>query len=101
MEQTRPSRTFPHKPINTKPITDLENLDTSKDYCYISAEDAFLLRATHGLDIETMCDLAHERGLLVDVAGFLRLEEEHSQKSRVANASKGKFQGLAGVGKGL
>ena len=54
----------------------------------ITAEDAFTLTATYGFPVELTTELARERGLAVDEAGFDKLMEEHREISR-AGAGRG------------
>jgi len=63
----------------------------------ISGQDAFILFTTHGFPIELTEELAHERGLTVDSAGFEREMEKHQELSRVGAEQKFKG-GLAGGG---
>ncbi len=63
----------------------------------IDATKAFHLYDTFGFPIELTSELAHEKGLSVDIDGFHKLFSEHQEKSR-AGAS-GKFKsGLSGTG---
>ena len=48
----------------------------------VSAEDAFALTATYGFPVELTTELARERGVAVDEAGFGKLMEEHREISR-------------------
>ncbi len=58
---------------------------------------AFKLYDTYGFPIELTVELAHERGLQVDVNGFEKKFKAHQELSRTASA--GKFKGgLAGNG---
>lgn len=50
----------------------------------ISGEEAFRLHDTYGLPIELTVELAKERGVAVDVAGFRAIMEEQRQRSRAA-----------------
>lgn len=64
----------------------------------INATNAFHLYDTYGFPIELTMELASERGLNVDKAGFDAKFLEHQELSRTASA--GKFKGgLAGNGK--
>ena len=61
----------------------------------IDAETAFHLYDTFGFPIELTIELANEKGLKVDIAGFNKRFKEHQELSRTASA--GKFKGgLAG-----
>lgn len=63
----------------------------------ISGEDAFHLYDTYGFPIELTIELASERNLKVDEAGFQEKFKHHQELSRTA--SQGKFKGgLAGNG---
>lgn len=63
----------------------------------ISGEDAFHLYDTYGFPIELTIELANERNLKVDEAGFQEKFKHHQELSRTA--SQGKFKGgLAGNG---
>ncbi len=57
----------------------------------VSGQEAFDLYQSHGFPIELTEEMARERKLEVDVAGFWHALEEHQKKSR-AGASK-KFKG--------
>jgi len=57
----------------------------------ISARNAFELFTTYGFPIELTEEIAAEKGLLVDRAGFETFMEEHREKSRTGAA--GKFKG--------
>ena len=57
----------------------------------ISSENAFDLLQSFGFPIELTIELANEKGLKVDIEGFNKLKEEHSEKSRTA--SEGMFKG--------
>ncbi|MBL8055082.1 MAG: alanine--tRNA ligase [Anaerolineales bacterium] len=48
----------------------------------LSGETAFNLYATYGLPLEITRDIALERGLKVDEAGFAQAREEHAEASR-------------------
>ncbi|MCX6715534.1 MAG: alanine--tRNA ligase [Candidatus Taylorbacteria bacterium] len=62
---------------------------TDKDQ--ISAQIAFDLYQNYGFPIESTIEMAEERNLKVDVAGFNRLLEEHQKLSRVG--AEKKFKG--------
>jgi alanyl-tRNA synthetase len=57
----------------------------------VSADDAFTLFTAQGFPLEMIEELAHEKGITVDVSGFHVLMKEHQEKSRTAAA--GKFKG--------
>ena len=82
--------------INTEPIEDKNKLDPDNNYVYMPAEEVFRLHATHGLTIDIVRDLAHEKGMLIDEVGFDQLMDEHSKVSR----PPGKHLGLRGLGPG-
>ena len=48
----------------------------------LSGEEAFNLYATYGLPLEITRDIAKERGLQVDEAGFVQAREAHAEASR-------------------
>ncbi len=56
----------------------------------IAAEDAFLLHDTHGFPVDLTLELAAERGLGVDEAGFESLMDEQRTRARAAG---GRFTG--------
>ena len=60
----------------------------------VSGEDAFTLTATYGFPVELTNELARERGLSVDEAGFTRLMDEHREISR-AGGEKTELQRAA------
>ena len=63
----------------------------------LDGQTAFRLFDTYGFPIELTVELASEKGLKVDEAGFMEKYKEHQEKSRTASA--GKFKGgLAGDG---
>ncbi|MBL9032731.1 MAG: alanine--tRNA ligase [Phycisphaerae bacterium] len=55
-----------------------------KDFAVVSADDAFKLYDTFGFPIDLTQQMAEERGLRVDLAGYERLMEEAKQRSRAA-----------------
>ncbi|MCC6188543.1 MAG: alanine--tRNA ligase [Anaerolineales bacterium] len=55
----------------------------------LSGEEAFTLYATFGLPLEITRDVAQERGLMVDEAGFARAREAHAEASRTEVSSAG------------
>jgi alanyl-tRNA synthetase len=57
----------------------------------INGHDAFNLYQTYGFPLEMMCELAKEKGLSVDEAGFRKELKKHQELSRTAAA--GKFKG--------
>ncbi len=57
----------------------------------ISASNAFELFTTYGFPIELTEEIAHERGLVVDMNGFYKLMEEHKELSRAG--AEQKFKG--------
>ncbi len=54
----------------------------------ISGKNAFDLFTTYGFPIELTEEIAAERGLAVDRAGFTKLMDEHREKSRAGAAHK-------------
>ena len=57
----------------------------------ISGEEAFILFSTYGFPIELIKEIAAEKNLRVDEAGFKREMKKHQELSR--SASAGKFKG--------
>jgi alanyl-tRNA synthetase len=57
----------------------------------ISGHDAFILFSTYGFPIELIDELAKERGVSVDLAGFRKEMTSHQEKSRAG--SEQKFKG--------
>ncbi len=57
----------------------------------ISAQNAFELFTTYGFPIELTEEIAKEKGLVVDKAGFLKLMDEHRELSRAG--AEHKFKG--------
>jgi alanyl-tRNA synthetase len=69
-------------------------IDTSKPAetkMAISAQNAFELFTTYGFPIELTEEIATEKGLVVDRAGFLKLMDEHREQSRAG--AEHKFKG--------
>lgn len=64
-------------------------------YKDLDDKTAFKLYDTYGFPIELTIELAHERGLKVDVEGFYKKFKEHQEKSRAGSSVKFKG-GLAG-----
>jgi alanyl-tRNA synthetase len=63
-------------------LTELESmLDNLPDGGTLPGEDAFFLKATLGLPIQVIKDIAEERGYAVDMAAFETAEEEHAKVS--------------------
>ncbi|MFX0095355.1 MAG: alanine--tRNA ligase [Candidatus Hodarchaeota archaeon] len=60
----------------------------------ISLQDTFMLFQSYGFPLEMTQELAQERGIEIDIAGFWKLYEEHQNKSR-AGAEKIFKGGLA------
>lgn len=60
----------------------------------ITGEVAFDLYQSYGLPIELTVELAHERGLPVDLEGYRQRLEEHEEKSRAG--AEAKFKGGLG-----
>lgn len=57
----------------------------------VNGHDAYILFTTHGFPIEVVEEVAKERGLTVDTAGFKQEMEAHKDASRVG--SEQKFKG--------
>jgi len=76
------------KVVDGKKILDRESAITKKA---IDAHNAFALFTTYGFPIELTEEIATERGLIVDRAGFEQLMEEHREKSRAG--AEHKFKG--------
>jgi alanyl-tRNA synthetase len=64
---------------------------TGKKVTEISGEKAFRLYDTYGFPLEMTVEVAREKGLMVDTAGFKQKFEEHQAKSQTASA--GMFKG--------
>lgn len=60
-----------------------------KDFAVVSGEDAFKLADTYGFPIDLTQQMAEERGLKVDVAGYESLLEEAKERSRAAGKEEG------------
>jgi alanyl-tRNA synthetase len=67
----------------------LERFEELVGQTAVSADDAFTLAATYGFPIELTVELAEERGQQVDVDGYRRLMEEHSEISRGSSVESG------------
>lgn len=63
--------------------------DAAEGSVRIDAEDAFKLHDTYGFPIDLTQLMAEEKGLAVDVEGFLRLMEEARERSRQASGPAG------------
>lgn len=74
--------------VDGKKILDKENAEAVKA---ISAQNAFDLFTTYGFPIELTEEIAAEKGLVVDRAGFENLMEEHRARSRAG--AEHKFKG--------
>ncbi len=57
----------------------------------MSGEDAFILFTTYGFPIELTSELAHERGITVDLESFKQEMEKHQETSRAG--AEQKFKG--------
>lgn len=57
----------------------------------LSGQSAFTLYETHGFPLELTCELAGERGLMVDQQGFAAALAQHQQRSR--SGAGGRFAG--------
>lgn len=76
------------KMVDGKKVIDRESGITKQA---ISAENAFSLFTTYGFPIELTEEIATEKGLIVDRAGFEVLMQEHRAKSRAG--AEHKFKG--------
>ena len=76
------------KMVNGEKVIDKESAHTVKA---IDAQSAFNLFTTYGFPIELTEEIAHEKGLVVERAGFEKLMEEHRAKSRAG--AEQKFKG--------
>lgn len=76
------------KVVDGKKVIDKDSSVTKKA---ISAQNAFDLFTTYGFPIELTEEIAEEKGLVVDKAGFEKLMEEHREKSRAG--AEQKFKG--------
>ncbi len=77
------------KKVDGKTVVDKEAGAVAKKA--ISAQNAFDLFTTYGFPIELTEEIATEKGLIVDRAGFEKLMEEHRTKSRAG--AEQKFKG--------
>ena len=59
-----------------------------KDVAVVSADDAFKLYDTYGFPPDLTAQMAEERGMKVDVAGYERLMEEAREKARAGSGGK-------------
>jgi alanyl-tRNA synthetase len=59
-----------------------------KDAAQISGEDAFRLYDTYGFPPDLTAQMAEERGMKVDLAGYERLMEEAREKARAGSGGK-------------
>jgi alanyl-tRNA synthetase len=81
------------KTINGVPfekIKDINNIRLNTQL-QVSGKDAFELFTTYGFPIELTVEIAHERGMTVDIEGFTALMEEHRVRSRAG--AEQKFKG--------
>jgi alanyl-tRNA synthetase len=67
----------------------LTSLEAHGEKPKVSGEEAFNLYATYGLPLEITRDVARERGLEVDEAGFDQAREAHAEASRTEVAVVG------------
>ncbi len=58
----------------------------------IAGDDAFKLYDTYGFPVDLTADIARERGLTVDMAGFERAMEEQRERARSASKFESKGQ---------
>ncbi len=76
------------KEVDGKRVLDKDSAQTIQA---ISAQNAFDLFTTYGFPIELTEEIANEKGLVVDKAGFSKLMEEHRELSRAG--AEQKFKG--------
>jgi alanyl-tRNA synthetase len=76
------------KEVDGKKVLDKDSAQTIQA---ISAQNAFDLFTTYGFPIELTQEIAAEKGLVVDKAGFSKLMEEHRELSRAG--AEQKFKG--------
>lgn len=76
------------KEVDGKKVLDRQHIEAVKA---VSAQNAFDLFTTYGFPIELTEEIAAEKGLVVDRAGFEKLMEEHREKSRAG--AEHKFKG--------
>jgi len=74
-----------------KGILEFNKLADSNTKAYITGQDAFMLYQSYGFPLEVTEELALEKGIKVDKAGFMMELEKHQELSRTASA--GKFKG--------
>jgi len=80
-----------------KGLREFDKLISRLDTKVIDKDNAFKLYDTYGFPIELTEEMAHEKGLTVDVLGFQEKFKAHQELSRTASA--GKFKGgLSGSG---
>lgn len=72
-------------------IKEFEKLVSRLEAKTIAGQDAFRLFDTYGFPIEFTQELAEERGLGVDLAGYQEAYKEHQEKSR--KGAEAKFKG--------
>lgn len=79
--------------LNTKEVGGKKVLDkqSASTVQAIGAQNAFDLFTTYGFPIELTEEIAAEKGLVVDRAGFEKLMQEHREKSRAG--AEQKFKG--------
>lgn len=75
--------------VNGKKVIDTTQHPTTVQA--ISAQNAFDLFTTYGFPIELTEEIAHEKGLIVERAGFEALMDAHKEKSRAG--AEHKFKG--------
>ncbi|MDC0948354.1 alanine--tRNA ligase [Gammaproteobacteria bacterium] len=65
---------------------------------HIDGETAFRLYDTYGFPLDLTCDIARERGLVVDVDGFNSAMEQQKSRARAANSFRaGQSLNISGV----
>ena len=79
--------------VDTKEVDGQKVIDqgSARAVKSISAQNAFDLFTTYGFPIELTEEIAAEKGLVVDKAGFEKLMQEHREKSRAG--AEQKFKG--------
>lgn len=75
----------------------LEELIGSSAEGVISGEEAFKLHDTYGFPLELTSEIAQERGLAVDEAGFQKAMEQQRERARAARAKTGYLDSEAGI----
>ncbi len=81
------------KMINGIPLEKIRDINDIRlnTQMHVSGKDAFELFTTYGFPIELTKEIAHERGMTVDIESFSRFMEEHRTRSRAG--AEQKFKG--------